>query len=453
MSTHFDSNKTFTALASAYNLVDTLTAGTSAMKAAGILYLPREPAEAPQNYQIRLNRSILNPIYSRTVKTAVGKAFIKPMSVTLPVGTEFLDINVDGNGSSIERFTKELLTDAINYGITYLMVDYPVTNPNGTLADERSAGALPYWVNIKPTQVCDISTGYINGTIKLTYFRFLEIVDEIDNEGIMSTVEQAKEFIALQDNTVMYNIYRKDNTDKEYLYDTNILIGVDIIPIIPVYGNKVSNYHGSPVLLDLAQMNVTHWQMYSDYLNIIHSAQVPMLLIKGYQPITNEDGSVEEIIISPNSAIKLADPTGDVKWIEVTGGGISAGKIAIDDLEIKMSLNGLELTIPSYSSNQPETATGRIIDAAIASSMLKGIIIDVQHAIGQAIVLSCAYVGVTPTGLDVNISTDFAVTIEYQDIVALYQAGLITSTEASQEIKARGIVSTLGNATTTATND
>lgn len=438
---HFTPNNTFSELYDKYNLVETLFTGTSAMRSAGQTYLPKEPAEATSNYNSRLNRSVLFPTYSKTIKTAVGKAFSRPVNIELPTSLDFLKYNVDGSGSTMERFVKDLTQDAINYGITYLLVDYPVLDPNSTLADERAAGALPYWVNIKPTQVLEISASYLDGLLQLTYFRFNEVVEDTDNLENNESIEQVKEFILLEDRSVQYVIYRKDKQGKEYIYDTNIIRGIDLIPIIPVYGNKTIPFHGSPVLMDLAQLNVTHWQMYSDYLNIVHATSVPMLVIKGYTEQTNPDGSVQELVISPNSAIKLTDPTGDVKWVEINGSGITAAKEALNDLEAKMSLNGLELTA-SANNIASETATGRLIDAATANSILKTICMDVEVAVLQAILYSAIYIDapVEPTSIEVTINSTFLVDKMYSDIVELYKNGLLTQEEALAEIKSRGLL-------------
>ena len=437
---NFKPTTVFSNLHNKWSLTDTLWAGTDAMRDAGTQYLPREPAEAVANYNARLNRSVLLPAYTKTIKTAVGKAFSRPMNIELDNSVAFLTDNVDGSGTSLERFAKELTQDAINFGVSYILVDYPVLDPNATLADERAAGALPYWVNIKPTSVLEISASYLEGKLELTYFRFLETVEDLDELENNYAVEQVKEFTLTEEREVVYTIYRKDKDNKEYIYDSNTITGINLIPIVPVYGNKIGPFLGSPALYDLAQLNVTHWQMYSDYLNIIHSTGVPMLVVKGFTADTDEAGNKQELVISPNSAIHLSDPQGDVKWVEISGQGIKTMRDAIADLELNMSMNGLELTVQNGTGG--ETATGRLIDAATATSILKSICMDVESALYQAVVYSGLFLGEDATLSTVTINSQFLVDSQYADIIELYKNGLLTQEEASAEIKARGLLKT-----------
>lgn len=434
---HFKPSQKFIHLGEKYTKVQTLVGGTDAMREAGTVYLPKEPAEADANYKARLIRAVLFPAYSRTIKSSVGKAFAKPMQVKANDQLMPLVDNADAAGTSLETFAKELLEDAINYGITYLLTDYPVIDPNGTLADERVLGAFPYFVNIKATSVLDLRVGYVDGIAQLTYFKFIENVTEGSD-----TIEQVKEF-TLENGIVTYNIYRKDpKNHQEFLYDTGVLMGLDFIPITPVYGNKTANYTGEPTLYDLAELNIAHWQTFSDYRNIVHAVSCPILVLKGVHETVDENGYKQEVVISPNSAMRVP-AEGDVKWVEVSGGSITAAKDALDDLESKMAVMGLELTVPRATA---ETATGRILDAAESNSLLKSIATDLEWAIYSAFCFAGQYIGVDGTPTEVEINTDYTVSLagDMTTVMDMYREGLLSAKEVIQEAKNRQM---LGDAT------
>lgn len=431
---HFAPNAKFARLGEKYAKVEALWGGTDAMREAGEVYLPKEPAEALANYKARLARAVLFPAYTRTIKTSVGKAFAKPMNVKAPDMLMQLVDNADSAGTSLETFAKTLLEDAINYGITYLMVDYPVVDPNATLADERAMGAFPYFVNIKPTSVCEAHVGYVDGVAQLIYFRFLETANEYTGTQQV-VVEQAKEFI-LEDGVVTYNIYRKDKNNKEYLYDSNVLVGMDLIPILPVYGNKTSNFHGEPTLYDLAELNIAHWQTFSDYRGIVHAVSCPILVLKGVHDTVDDNGVKQEVVISPNTAMRIP-AEGDVKWVEVTGGSITSAKEALADLEAKMAVCGLELTVPRATG--AETATGRLLDAAESNSLLKSIAVDLEWSLYAAFCYAGMYIGVDATATEVQINTDYTVSLagDMNTVMELYREGLLTAQEVINEAKNR----------------
>ena len=191
----FQRSNAFSRLQQLYKKVDDVKGGKDSLTAAGTAYLPRLPAESAANYQHRLDVAVFKPIYPRTIEKGVGKAFLKGITVkTKPEFGRLID-NADGAGTSLETFAKELLYDAIHYGITYLLVDYPITTPNQTLADERASGAFPYFVNIKPTSVLDLRTQFNGAGVEVVYFRFLEEVEEFDAMWNCTTIQQVKEFI------------------------------------------------------------------------------------------------------------------------------------------------------------------------------------------------------------------------------------------------------------------
>lgn len=56
-------------------LVNTLIAGTDAMREAGELYLPREPKESKEAYDNRLSRSVLHNAFADAIQKLVGNHF------------------------------------------------------------------------------------------------------------------------------------------------------------------------------------------------------------------------------------------------------------------------------------------------------------------------------------------------------------------------------------------
>jgi len=438
---HFEVSQQFADLNRQYSIVDDLWEGTSAMRRVGTKYLPREPKESKVNYDSRLNKATLEPIFKRTIVQSVGKAFSKSITTNnIPPQLEPMIFNVDQSGTSLEAFSKDVLVDAIKYGITYIISDFPVMEPNATLQDELQAGAYPYFVNIKATHVLDLHVSYIDGIAQLSYFRFLETV--VEYEGIKSfNVKQVKEFTFDVDGAVIYNIWRLDKNKKEYLYDTNVITNMKRIPITPVYGNKITPFIGEPTLMDLAYMNIKLYQKTADIDVALHYGAMPMLVLKGVeQNVDPATGMETEIVISPNSGINVA-PDGDARWLELNGSGIKTYQEDVKDLKASMSFLGLELTSPNKTIH--ETATGRILDEHTKNSMLKVITIDLAASIIKAIYHAGQYLQLQ-SNAEVIIDTSLTVTsdIALDNIVTLVSSGMLTPAQGLEEVKARMLLIT-----------
>lgn len=424
----FKVNKRLTSYTPQYNLVETLLGGTDSMRAAGTAYLPREPAETVENYNLRLARSVLFPQYEKTVDSSVGKIYASQINKEISEQLVPLSNDMDGEGTSLTGFAKQITTNAIHYGITYVLIDMPNESSEFNVAE-----IYPYCVEIKATNVVDINYIYSGKYVELTKFSYIETVDE---DG--KSIDQVREFITSEDG-VVWSITRKDKSNKEYIYDFGKQVGVTTIPIVPVYGNKTLPFYGKPKLYNLALLNISHWRAYSDYLNIVHMVQCPLLVITGYEPTVDENGAQRQIAISPNSVFTTSSPTGDVKWVEVTGGSVNVGKQAIEDIENKMAVLGLELTT---KSNMPETATGRLLDAATANSILTSIALDVESALIMIFLYAAEYLKLNAPTIDISIDTSYTVfdNSDFEKLIKLYEIGAVKSEEVLDWVKKHNII-------------
>lgn len=436
----FNQSTIFSNIQLKWDLVDNLMGGTDAMRDAGRQYLKQNPKESNAKYADRLSRATLTNKYGRTIEKAIGKAFARKMNINLPLGMEQLIVNADGQGTSLESFSKNILKNAINYGITYVLVDYP-SSIGTTLADQRAANAFPYFVEIKPTQLLDLEVDYINNKLQLVYFRFYESVTEYsDSLAQKNTIEQVREF-KLIDSTVSYNVYRKDSKNNEMLVDSGVM-STDVIPIIPIYGKKTQAYMGEPVLMDLAHLNVKHWWKQSDLDWNEHYGLTPILGIKGLQnqqdPETGAN-TIDDFTISSSTVIALGD-NGGLDWTKADATGIKAAQDSLDRLLKEMDEAGLELT--TRQEGGAETATGRILDANEANSILKGIVVDLNWQLYQAILIAGNYIGIDASDTDVSIDTSYTTTTasNTQDLALLrdlFNDKIITLEEMRMELKSR----------------
>lgn len=448
---HFKASKKITQARVQWKVVNDLSGGTAKMREAGTEYLPKFGNEDQSSYNIRKDNTTLLNVYGNTIKTNVGKIFSKPIVVKDTNHNILLKFanNVDGAGSTITQFCKKTLESAINYGASYILIDYPIMDENATYKDEQDAS--PFWIRIESTQVLEVRSEKINGVQQLTYFRYLEQVpDMFDRDTINDDKNhQVKVFwLDKETSTVNFEVWRKNDENKEVLVNMGVVGGQKNIPIVPVYTNMVDFFLGQPVLFDLAEMNIQHWQSSSDQRNILRIARVPMLQVKGYNAEFDSNGkATSEITISPNTILSFPDsPSSGASWIEHGGTAIEAGRQDLKDIEKYMSVLGLELHTQG-TTNGSETATSRILEHAEATSLLKDIALSFKMSIEKALEFTMLYSDLdinTFKGIEMNteIKSVLVNTSDLTNLMEMFKLGQISSETLLKESVRRDFLST-----------
>lgn len=433
-----------------WKIVDDLLSGTVAMRAAKRIYLPQFTAETDDNYDIRLRNSYLYNGYAKNLNRGVGKVFSKP--ITLQEGTndsilEFFD-DVDTTGRTGTQFAKEVFKNAVNHGISYILTDFPLIESGLNLAQERDIGAAPFWISIKATQVLEIRSQRVQGRQTLTYFRFLETIEDNtdDNTVTNQTTDRQQVKVYLMDaltEVITWEIYRKNNNGNVFLQATGTFDGTTRIPISPMYTNRTDFFMGLPAMGDLAQLNLRHWQSNSDQINILTVTRLPILVTKGLQPQSDANGNpVDTVVISPTGRIDVPE-NGDVKYVEHSGEAISAGERDLADLEKKMDSFGLEIQVSQASGT--ETATGRLIDAAEGNSMLKDMTLSLRDTLVMALMFTAEWMNIDFNDLfNVLVNEDLGMPRkdpqEIKMLLTLFEGGVITAQELRTELRSREVL-------------
>lgn len=413
----------FAALEYKWAVCDSLYGGTTTMRASGKTFLPRNPKELEEDWAVRRDRTYLFNAFKRSVQQASGRVFQENMELEgYPVEVGIFQQDVDSQGRDITQFTKSVFVDALVRGVSYILVEFPrVAEQPLTLADALTSGDRPYWVHIEATQVLAVHSSFVGGTERVTHFRFLENVTEVSEDGLEEVItQQVKAFHqSAPEAAVGYTIWR--HSEKGWtVYDTGFLLGMPSIPIVPIYTNRIGFYLGSPPLMDLAEINIAHWQSTSEQRNILHVARVPFLHIKGLQPgIDAETGESQEFDIKINGVLTAGE---DAQWVETNGNGLAAGREDLADLERKMEQLGLTLTAPRSGNT---TATENSISAAETNSLLKDMALSLSDSLEYALYFTAFYLNTDPNiNGAVVISTEFAVDLKASSTPATEEAGL-----------------------------
>lgn len=400
----------------AYQLVDALFGGTATMRAAGATYLPRNTREEEEDWRVRLERSVLYNVYKRSIQQAAARLFSADVTLTgYPTEVVIWGADADSQGRDISQFTKGVFIDALNRGVAFIVVEFPTrTTQPATLADALVSGDRPYWVPIEATNVLAAHSKLIAGAERLTHFRFKETVLEVSDDGLEEVlIEQIKAFYQAGPlEPVTWQTWRYDKLKGWAKHEDGALLGQPAIPVIPIYTNRIGYCLGSPPLLDLAHVNITHWQSQSEQRNILHVSRVPFLHINGWAKETIEDPTTGDQVpveaeVNVYRALITDSPNAKAEWVETNGQALSAGFADLLYLEQKMEILGLTLSTPKSGN---VTATETSVNAAEANSLLK----DMARALADSLELALYYTGFylnvpIPESARVVVDSSFAV--------------------------------------------
>jgi len=352
-------------------LMAAVTNGTSYIQSQAQFFLAPEPREDADAYQKRVSRSLLSPYTLRLIENAAGMVLRRPITIT---GDDFwkdFASNVDGLGSSINEYARRLLTSALTYGHSAVMVDFPPAEGIVTLADELNAGRRPYFIHIDADQIWGWRQESTLPGSALTQIRLYEIHSIPD--GRFSTKQEERIRVIYPGR---YELYNKNGLVESGTYS------LERLPIVPIYTNRTGMLTSKPPLLDIASINVTHYQRQADLIHALHIAAMPTLILEGW------DDDISETSVGVNYAMSMT-PGNKAYYVTADSSSFSAQQEELSQLEQQMSTLGVTKLLGQKFV--AESADAKRIDQAQANSVLAIISMEVESALQEAFNLAAAY--------------------------------------------------------------
>ena len=147
-------------------------------------------------------------------------------------------------------------------------------------------------------QVIGWKSKMVDGKVVLTALRIKEVVVEDGDDFGQTKVEQIRYLTPGK-----VEIYRKakdaDGAANWALFEGWQTSRQDIT-LVTLYTKRTGFMCGSPPLLNMALLNIKHWQSQSEQDNILHVARVPLLTVFGL-----EEG--QDLVIGSSSATSFSD--------------------------------------------------------------------------------------------------------------------------------------------------
>lgn len=387
-----------------WSVMAAVTKGTNYIRDLSETYLPQEPREDDDAYATRVDRSVLSPYTSRLIETAAGAILRKPIHIEGDPYWLELAQNIDGIGSNINEYARRALVSSLTYGHSAILVDYPAAANAMNLAEERAMGRRPYFVHIDAPQIWGWRKE--SGTNRLLQVRIHDYEMRPLNEFGEEQVEEMRVIYPGR-----YDLYTLGRSTETVEFTESGGYSLAEIPLVPIYSNRRGVLTSQPPLLDIANLNITHYQRQADLIHALHIAAMPTLVLEGW------DDTTGSATMGVNYAIAM-QPGNKAYYVQADATSFDAQMQELQSLEGQMSTLGV--TKLFGQKFVAESAEAKRIDQAQSNSVLSIISQELESALNQAFAFAAQYVGIEPPEITIDRDFDYYRLIG-QDVSVLAQ--------------------------------
>ena len=404
-------------LVSTWAKVEAISGGDDTMKEAGSLYLPRLGGQTDTEYQAYLARGCFFNAFARTINGLSGAILRKEVIIKTNKRVDEMLPTVTLANESIQETIKIVIDNVLEYGYFGILVDMPVLQ-EGQLVTEDN----PYFAMYPASTIINFRTEQSGSETKLTMLCLAETAYEENPENPFELVKRDLiRVLVLEDSKLIVRLYKRDmNNDKEVWsqHGDDIMpkikgASLDFIPFV-FFGAVTNNpIPTSPPLIDLANLNIKHWQVSTDYYHGLHYCALPTPWAAGFDIGANLYIGAQKAWVSDN-------PQAQCGYLEFTGQGLQAIEHALDRLEAQMAIMGARML--EEQKKAAEAAETVVMRYSGDTATLSSIVTSVEQGMIKAIDLLGTWVGIE-AGTELHLNRDFvSQKLSAQDITALLQA-------------------------------
>lgn len=425
-----------------------LMGGTEAMRRAGDSYIMRKEKEPDRSYFCRIERTVLRNAFAQTLGYYRGQVFSRQVALdnkSSALSDEQMKRfrawaeDVDQRGHNLTAWSGNVFTSGLVSGVTCCLVDYPhieTINEDGvtlyrasdgtmrpkTAAADAAEGWQPYLVHIPAEQVLDCRAEWRNGRRVITHFRYVEVRYE-QNENDQFVLEPIEYIHAYW--LDHWELWRSAATGQVASGLQKIAEGRMTLDEIPVAvfmpGDPRSDFTARPALMDLAHLNVRHWQATSEQYDLLAYVRLPVWTVTGADREVGKDGNPMPLTFGPGNVIYLL-PGGNIQSCGVDAASVEAGRQDLRDLENAMATYGLQ--IMQAQSAARLTATQVQKESREGNSQLRNWALDFQDFLENCLRLVGKWWGM-PDGPSVKVNDDYADSASIDYLIQLHDKGII----------------------------
>lgn len=331
--------------------------GQEAVHAQGVTYLPKLSGQSVTDYDKYKGRALFFNAVGRTIEGMAGMVFRKAPMIEYPTAMQSIIDDVDLQGTNINDFADSLVRELSTVNRVGILVDFPKSQTVGmTLLDLERSGVRPYAVIYKAESISDWRYQRVNNRMMLTMVKLMECVDGQNQIRELELTENGYQVSIYKETEGGYN----DAPDEKFI---PLLNNAPMYEIPFVFDKDIHK----PVILDLVNVNLSHYKSTADYEHGLHFTGLPTAIFWGIQT----DDKDTTITIGAESALAFSNPEGHAEYLEFTGQGLTALKDALSDKKDMMAVLGLKAL--GAEKRAQETAEAMTIKQSAENSVLSTI--------------------------------------------------------------------------------
>lgn len=392
----------------------------------GVTFLPRLSGQTDAEYHSYKQRALYFNATARTIDGLTGMLFMKPEAVVAPNAMADIIADVTMSGLSLHQFAEIVAEEIITIGRAGVLVDYPPITNAITLAQAQAQGARPYATMYDAESIINWKKGRINNVEHLTLV-VLEEENEIPIDEFESKCEPQWRVLDLFEGAYRQRLFRKDKRgefiiiDELYPQINGALLTKIPFEFFGVRGNTPCV--DKPSLLDLVDVNLSHYRTTADYEHGLHFTGLPTPVVTGYY----SDDQAAQLKIGSGTAWLLPDPQSKAFYLEFTGQGLGELREALRAKETMMAVLGARILAPEKRA--AEAAQTASIHRSSENSVLASIAQSLSIGLTNVMILLRDWSGIAGD-VSVELNRDFIPnSMSAQDVDSLvksWQSGAIS---------------------------
>lgn len=419
--------------------------GSVAIKSKKAKYLPVPDADENAKgqdsvrYKQYIKRAVFTNYTGRTKNALVGAAFRKKPIIELPTGIDYLIEDATGDGLSLEQLAKDELSNLLETGRGFFLVDYPQAEDGLSAEDvarlDLRAAIIPYAAEAVINWKTETVAGRRLLTLVVLEESYLEASDEFGHES-----KTQQRVLRLRDGVYTQQVYRDEEPYGEEFAPRQGNGQVwDFIPGVFVGSKNNDSTIDDAPLSDIADVNIAHYCNSADYEESCFITGQPTLFIT--TSLTGEQWTA----LNPNG-IKIGSRAGHVLGESGSATLLQADPNslvleAMKQKENQMVAIGARI-ITDRGSN--ETAEGARIRFASENSVLGDIVGNLSEALETCVYWCGLFMGVPSEGVKVEISREFYdKSVDPQlimSMVTLLDRQIISDQDIFDRLKSGGLI-------------
>lgn len=402
------------------------TEGQDEIHEYGVKYLPRLSGQTDQEYKSYKLRALFYNATQRTIDGLTGLMFIKPPTTEYPAGLEALTSDVTMSGVNLHQFAEMVAEEVVMLGRCGVLVDHPPNAEALTLAQAQSLGMRPYMRLYEAESIINWRTQRIGDTEMLTLV-VLEEDYEVQKDEFKAECETQWRVLDIAPAGYRQRVFRKNDRGEFYVVEEIYPLsqGKPIARIPFEFFGVRDNTPcvDKPPLLDLVDVNLSHYRTTADYEHGLHFTGLPTPVVTGFY----SDDQTAQLRIGSGTAWLLPDPAAKAFYLEFTGQGLSELREALRAKEAMMATLGARILAPERKVS--ETAQAAAIHQAGENSVLASMAQSISIGITHCLEYMANWAGIAGD-VRMAVNRDYLPnSMTYQDVAELvksWQAGAIS---------------------------